>query len=162
MHRRHSIAALVVRFALMLLALPTIVASRRKKKEVAWDYYVGLWEGVDPVDGAQLQRSIVPDPAMEGAIIYAGRNEASQSCGCTEDGCSQVIGLVNPISGTVDPSDGTYTVSVDFTCFGSDAPLFSGVPVSLAPVTKDIIAETIAGYPDVIYLHRASPYYEKL
>ena len=82
-----------------------------------------------------------------GALIYTGRNEAAGSCGGN-------IGLVNPISGTVDPLDMTYTVAVDFTCYGDADPTFSGVPVTLSPLTQDIIVEQIAGYPEPIYLHR--------
>ena len=68
-------------------------------------------------------------------------------------------GLVNPILGTVD-LDGSYTVGVSFTCYGDEGPRFEGVPVSLTPYTKDIMIERIAGYDDVIYLFRKTPYYE--
>ena len=35
-------------------------------------YYVGSWIGTDPVDGAQLERSIVP--GKNGTILYIARN----------------------------------------------------------------------------------------
>lgn len=141
-------------------------AEESKSAVVDWKYYVGFWQGIDPVDGAELQRSFVPvldDSSAESTtLIYSGRNEASQSCGCGPDGCETVVGLVNPVEGMVDTSDGTYTVSVNFTCFGSEEPLFQGVPITLEPLTKNILVEYIAGYPDAIHLHRVGPTYEPL
>ena len=128
------------------------------ESETKGEYYIGSWTGIDPLDGAQLQRSVVP--AENGAILYTARNEASGACGSSPEK-GQVIGLVNPIEGTVD-EDGSVTFFVDFTCYGDSEPKFSGVPVSLSPLSKDIIIEQIAGYPLPIYLHRTSPPYMPL
>ena len=133
---------------------PIVVDIYTPPKTKSEGYYVGSWMGTDPVDGAQLQRSIVP-VGNNGTILYTARNEASGACGSSAEN-GQVIGLVNPIEGKVD-EDGTVTFSVNFTCYGDKKPKFSGVPVSLAPLSKNIIIETIAGYPNPIYLHRVSP-----
>ena len=157
-----TVLSLFIFSMISFVSAAAVVPRRLKKKgkkstktpkgpKITGDYYVGSWMGIDPLDGAQLQRSVVPVDE-DGTILYTARNEASGACGSSVE-TGQVIGLVNPIEGTVD-DDGSVTFYVDFTCYGDSEPKFSGVPVSLSPLTDDIIVEQIAGYPKPIYLHR--------
>jgi hypothetical protein len=100
--------------------------------------FVGLWEGVDPLDGANMQRSFVPMIGSVDGYDYeiAGRIEQSQICGgdisgnITEepDVTDKLIPAVLNGYGTI--VNGTVvTASLAITCFGEEEPRIPDIPV---------------------------------
>ena len=136
-------------------------------------YYVGLWEGIDPDDGPNLQRSIIPIPGQPRNFAIAGRVEYSQFCGqaraeslnvtALPNGTQALVpGLLTGSNGELDPISGILKTVNNLLCFGDDEPLNSNpIPVEWIPFSKGILNERAAFRPDLpTPLHRTTSEYE--
>ena len=45
-----------------------------------FSYFPGLWSGIDPLDGAEIVRSIVPTPGESNNFTFVGRIEYAMLC----------------------------------------------------------------------------------
>mmetsp|Transcript_28499 Transcript_28499/g.41976 ORF Transcript_28499/g.41976 Transcript_28499/m.41976 type:complete len:192 (-) Transcript_28499:178-753(-) len=133
-------------------------------------FFVGFWEGIDPLDGANIQRTIIPslDPDV-GGYEFTGRIEYSQICGADVDEIPEgeppttsniVPGLLNAIAELTD--DGLLTIAADLTCFGDEEPRITGGPATYKPLSPNLMLEIPffrADFP--IVLHRMSMEFEE-
>lgn len=142
-------------------------------------WYIGFWQGVDPLDGAEIQREFLPvGGGMDGInnFTITGRIEFSQLCGgrppnggsggappegppATTD--KQVPAQINGYA-QVNLTTNVLEAFPALTCFGDSTPL-ARAPAAYVPYSQDIVMEVPAFRADFpIYLHRLSPYYAPL
>ena len=136
-------------------------------------WFVGLWIGIDPLDGAEYTREFVPIPGEDYKFAFTGRLEYSQICGGPPPQGGQVTDIPDVTdlmipalltgTGIVDLTTNSIKAAIDLTCFGDEDPIAKGVPAEFVPVGHDLLLEVPSFRAnDPIWLHRASPYYKPL
>ena len=111
-------------------------------------YYYGLWEGIDPLDGTQMQRTIMP--VASNNYTLTGRIEYSEICGSGTEAGTNITAPPNKTSnliparllgvGHVD-EEGTLNTKLGLTCFGDDKPRLSNISVKYEPIEENILVE---------------------
>ena len=111
-------------------------------------YYFGLWEGIDPLDGTNMQRTFIPIASNNYTVT--GRIEWSEICGSgTEQGMNVTAPpnktsiLIPALIGGVGKVDkeGSLNMVVSLTCFGDDRPRVPTIRVEYEPIEKNILLE---------------------
>lgn len=132
-------------------------------------FFVGLWEGVDPLDGSNIQRSVSPADTA-GSFAFTGRVEFSQICGGDTSELpggapavtsNQVPALLNAVGQLTE--EGSLQIYANFTCFGDMGPRISGAPARYDPISPNMMLEVPsfrAQFP--IVLHRMTQPFEGL
>ena len=132
------------------------------------DFFIGLWEGIDPLDGSQIQRTFLPvfGADAKNNFTVTGRNEFSQLCGA---GIMGNITEAPPTTANIVPALITGFGSVDedakvlefvggITCFGDPEPRIDGIPARYVAITDDLLAEIPVFRQEApIYLWRITP-----
>eukprot|EP00978_Attheya_sp_CCMP212_P036399 scaffold164830_cov53-Attheya_sp.AAC.2 len=114
------------------------------------NYFVGFWEGLDPLDGAVCYRSIVPTVSEDNEYVYVGRQEYFQLCAASppENGSvseepeasSELIpGVLNSF-GTIDDK-GLFQVQPNLTCVGEEEPRVIGITAWYEYVSDNVMME---------------------
>lgn len=111
-------------------------------------YYYGLWEGIDPLDGTQMQRTIMPIASNNYTVV--GRIEFSEICGSGTEAGMNITSPPNKTSnliparllgvGQVD-KEGSLNTKLSITCFGDNAPRISNISVKYEPIEENILWE---------------------
>lgn len=111
-------------------------------------YYYGLWEGIDPLDGTQMQRVFMPVASNNYTIT--GRIEYSEICGSGTEAGMNLTAPPNKTSnliparllgvGQVD-EEGLLNTKLSITCFGDNTPLISNISVAYEPIEENILRE---------------------
>ena len=122
--------------------------------------FVGLWEGIDNVDGATMKRSFV----LTGDNNYtiSGSIEFSQICGgditgnisSLPDITEQLIPAVLNGFGSIN-DQGNMVASLGITCFGEEGPRIAAIPIEYQMAEGGILKEVPAfRADDPIYFFR--------
>ncbi|KAL7573174.1 hypothetical protein ACA910_018836 [Epithemia clementina (nom. ined.)] len=143
---------------ILLLSAAGIVNGQSKKSRHATNsrrltYWVGLWEAIDPLDGAQHQRSFIASEDEEGSYTLFGRIEFSQICGSglignITEAPSVTANLIPALltgSGSIDDGDGGYGIldgELDIICFGKENKTNANpIEVTWEPLGMNLIKE---------------------
>mmetsp|Transcript_441 Transcript_441/g.1228 ORF Transcript_441/g.1228 Transcript_441/m.1228 type:complete len:190 (-) Transcript_441:78-647(-) len=131
-------------------------------------WFVGFWQGIDPLDGALFYREFLPadtkDYSNNNNFTLNGRLEYSQICGSgeggDEDGPPPATENVVPAQltgfGLVNETTHVLQGVFDLVCLGETEPIVQ-VPVDYVPYSPDILMEVPAFRRDFpIYYHRLS------
>lgn len=111
-------------------------------------YFFGMWEGIDPLDGTNMQRIFIPIASNNYTVT--GRIEYSEICGSgTEPGInitappnktSNLIPALIGGFGKVD-QEGSLNAKVSLTCFGEDKPRIPTISVEYEPIEENVLLE---------------------
>mmetsp|Transcript_24700 Transcript_24700/g.44723 ORF Transcript_24700/g.44723 Transcript_24700/m.44723 type:complete len:179 (+) Transcript_24700:183-719(+) len=114
------------------------------------NYFVGFWEGLDPLDGAVCYRSIVPTVSGDNQYVYVGRQEYFQLCAAfpsenrnvseEPEASSELIpGVLNSF-GTIDDK-GLFQVQPNLTCVGEEEPRVIGITAWYEYLSDNVMIE---------------------
>lgn len=122
--------------------------------------FVGLWEGIDNLDGATMRRSFVL--TSENNYTITGSIEFSQICGgdisgnitAPPDVTEQLIPAVLSGFGSID-DEGDMVASLGITCFGEEGPRIAAIPIVYQMTEGGVMKEVPAfREDDPIYFFR--------
>ena len=122
--------------------------------------FVGLWEGIDNLDGANMKRSFVL--TGENNYTITGSIEFSQICGgeivgnitAPPDITEQLIPAVLNGFGSIN-AEGDMVASLGITCFGEEGPRIAAIPIVYQMTEGGIMKEVPAfRADDPIYFFR--------
>ncbi len=141
-------AALIVGLTVMAAATPTLAVSPNAAKG---QFFIGFWEGVDPLDGSTVQMSITDDD-QDGVFDFIYREGFFTSCFTAQNtkGRGVVIGTGILVE------KGVMEVVADQTCFddGNQAELeFEVFNIIRAALKGDNLTILQDPFPSII-LHR--------
>ena len=140
--------ALIVGLTVMAAATPTLAVSPNAAKG---QFFIGFWEGIDPLDGSTVQMSITDDD-QDGAFDFIYRESFFTSCFTAQNTKGRGV-----LTGTgILVEKGVMEVVADQTCFddGNQTELeFEVFPIIRASLKGDNLTISQDPFPSII-LHR--------
>ncbi len=143
--------ALIVGLTVMAAATPTLAGQANSQNAANGRFFIGFWEGIDPLDGSTVQLSI-SDNDRDGVFDYIFCEGFFTSCFTAQN--TKGRGVVIGTGTLVEP--GVIEVVADQTCFDDENQIeavFEIFPViRAAPKGANLILGS-GGFPSII-VHR--------
>ncbi len=140
--------ALIVGLTVMAAATPTLAVSPNAAKG---KFFIGFWEGIDPLDGSTAQLSII-DNDRDGVFDIIDRESFFTTCFTAQNtkGRGVLIG-----TGTL-VEQGVIEFVAELTCFDDDNQIGPEIDTTIviraAPKGANLILES-EGFPSIL-MHR--------
>jgi hypothetical protein len=142
---------LIVGLMVMAPATPTLAGQANSQNAANGRFFIGFWEGIDPLDGSTVQLSI-SDNDRDGVFDYIFREGFFTSCFTAQN--TKGRGVVIGTGTLVEP--GVIEVVADQTCFDDENQIeavFEIFPViRAAPKGANLILGS-GGFPSIL-MHR--------
>jgi hypothetical protein len=143
--------ALIVALTVMAAATPTLAGQANSQNAANGRFFIGFWEGIDPLDGSTVQLSIT-DNDQDGVFDYIYRESFLSACFTAQNtlGRGYLIGTATVVE------QGVIEILADSVCVNDDNSKEDPVELTFrhsAAPKGDILIVPQGDFPD-IFMHR--------